>query len=295
MNKSLLITTLVFTMVTEGVLMQASAQVSANAISGVFSIAKNKQVYFSKGNLQYTPSTKTYTFAEHQWDLLAATNTPTETIDKFRWGTGDDPMRSSGDYYTFIDWGINPIEGDAPNIWFTMSKAEWSYVLFGRPNARELYGVAFIDTIYGMVLVPDTWTSPEGVSFKPFYKNQNRYSFEQWQTMEDNGAVFLPTSYGKNYRNTSPYWTTTWPSTVTTPGGLIYLLSISGCSINLDYYCGGSSRHYTRLVRDVKNVSTQADVQVEPQDVTSCKVLRNGQVLIECGGKTYSLTGVEVE
>lgn len=274
--------------------MQVNAQVPNNAICGVFSIAKDKQVYFSRGNLQYTPSTKTYTFTEHQWDLLAAANTPTETIDQFRWGTGDDPMRNSenaDDYCTFIDWGINSIESDAPNTWFTMSRAEWNYVLFGRSNARNLYGVAFIDTIFGMVLVPDTWTSPKEVSFEPFNINTNRYSFEQWQIMEDHGAVFLPSSYGKNYRQTGFYWTTTWPSVVSTPGGLIYLLSISGCSIQLEYYCRGITPHYTRLVRDSKNVSTATEMQTGKDTATAEKYLQDGQLLIFRDGVHYDIQG----
>ncbi|MDY4149904.1 MAG: hypothetical protein SOY26_09245 [Paludibacteraceae bacterium] len=45
---------------------QASAQTApANAINGKLSVAADKQVYFSQGNLQYTQSTATWAFAEH--------------------------------------------------------------------------------------------------------------------------------------------------------------------------------------------------------------------------------------
>ena len=40
------------------------------AVNGLFSVSETKQVYFSKGNLQYKPSTKTWLFAEHQWDFV---------------------------------------------------------------------------------------------------------------------------------------------------------------------------------------------------------------------------------
>ena len=39
---------------------------SEGAINGVFSVASNKKVYFSQGNLQYQASTRTWRFAEHQ-------------------------------------------------------------------------------------------------------------------------------------------------------------------------------------------------------------------------------------
>ena len=54
---------------------QASAQTApANAINGKFSVAADKQVYFSQGNLQYTQSTATWAFAEHQYDMIGEKN-----------------------------------------------------------------------------------------------------------------------------------------------------------------------------------------------------------------------------
>ena len=54
---------------------QASAQTApANAINGKFSVAADKQVYFSQGNLQYTQSTATWAFAEHQYDMIGKEN-----------------------------------------------------------------------------------------------------------------------------------------------------------------------------------------------------------------------------
>jgi len=34
-----------------------------------FSVSESKQVYFSKGNLQYNPKNETWRFAENQWDV----------------------------------------------------------------------------------------------------------------------------------------------------------------------------------------------------------------------------------
>lgn len=39
------------------------------AINGLFSVNESQQVYFSQGNLQYQPSSNTWRFAEHQYDI----------------------------------------------------------------------------------------------------------------------------------------------------------------------------------------------------------------------------------
>ena len=63
-------------------------------ISGVFSVSATQQVKFSSGNLQYTKSTKTFQFAEHQWTVLGnkdADFDEKDTFDLFAWGSGDNP------------------------------------------------------------------------------------------------------------------------------------------------------------------------------------------------------------
>ena len=68
---------------------QASAQTApANAINGKFSEAADKQVYCTQGNLQYTQSTTTWAFAEHQYDMIGKenlnnSNTLNDKIDLF--------------------------------------------------------------------------------------------------------------------------------------------------------------------------------------------------------------------
>ena len=40
----------------------------------VFSVGAGKQVTFSQGNLQYTQSTNTWSFAENQWEMIGTDN-----------------------------------------------------------------------------------------------------------------------------------------------------------------------------------------------------------------------------
>lgn len=61
-------------------------------LSGRFSVSADRQVSFSKGNLQYQASTNTWRFAENQYDYVGEDNkniSPTYSgwIDLFGWGT----------------------------------------------------------------------------------------------------------------------------------------------------------------------------------------------------------------
>ena len=169
------------------------------AIEGVFSVSKTKKVAFSQGNLQYQANTNTWRFAEHQYDMVGIgygqtyigydavlsnvvggnvqnsdnrelSPTYSGWIDLFGWGTGNNPTNSSeaiDDYSTFVDWGVNKISngGNVANVWFTLSNDEWNYLLSSRPNANDKKGMAEVNGINGLVLLPDDWTLPNGAEF----------------------------------------------------------------------------------------------------------------------------------
>ncbi len=144
--------------------MTAQASTPTGALSGKFSVSAGKQVYFSKGNLQYIGSASTpyWKFADHQYDYLGTTtsqDSSTETVDRdlFCWGTsGSAPsgQTARAPYYTTTnrahyvsnittdgtswgvgsewDWGHNAISngGNTADAWRTLTKDEWLY-LFG--------------------------------------------------------------------------------------------------------------------------------------------------------------------
>ena len=196
-------------------------------LSGKFSVSSNKQVRFSKGNLQYKASSRTWQFAENQWDIIGEdnqyiSNTYNGWIDLFGWGTGENPTLKStkhSDYpITFRDWGANRItNGDnRANLWRTMTVYESNYMCFNRLNADSLRGFATVNGVLGIVLLPDDWIKPQDVAFIPDTKDfeTNTYSIEEWQVMEKNGAVFLPNA-GEREGNVvsietiSLYWSST--------------------------------------------------------------------------------------
>ena len=170
-----------------------------------FSVAPNKKVELAKGNLQYQASTKIWRFAEHQWDVIGDNNANIAVdyagwIDLFGWGTGNNPTNSSkdfsptGEYAVFTDWGKNAISngGNAANVWRTLTRDEWNYILTGRANAQNLLGSAKIGETEGHVLLPDGFVLPAGVTFDPKDATKNVYNAAAWSKMEQAGAVFMP-------------------------------------------------------------------------------------------------------
>ena len=93
---------------------------------GAFSVSADKQVTFSKGNLQYHPANNKWRFAESQLDYIGATNSNCSStyngwLDLFGWSTSatNFGISTSTDYNdysgSFVDWGTNQIGADAPN------------------------------------------------------------------------------------------------------------------------------------------------------------------------------------
>ena len=170
-------------------------------VAKAFSVSETKQVYFSGGNLQYHCKNKEWRFAPLQYDRIGNDNakindTYNGYIDLFGWGTGSNPTlisENENDYVYFTDWGKNIDDG---NTWRTLSVDEWSYIINKRDNSSDKQGVAEVAGVNGLVLLPDEWILPDGVSFKVGFgiefRNKNVYSYEDWQKMEKAGAVFLP-------------------------------------------------------------------------------------------------------
>jgi len=160
-----------------------------------FSISRKEQVYFSKGNLQYNIANKIWRFADNQSDYIGAIeDIPTERdgwIDMFCWNTGNNPTSSTA-YYDkkFIDWGINNIGNEASNTYYTLSVENWEYLLCEREvTHRGYYSNVVINYINGistgLVLLPDDWTCPSGITFG------KSFTTAQWAELEATGAVFL--------------------------------------------------------------------------------------------------------
>ena len=74
-------------------------------------------------------------------------------------------------------------------------------MVFDRQNASSLKGVAQINGVNGLILLPDNWTCPAGVTFKSgfhsssgvsYYAAYQTFTADQWSKLEAAGAIFLP-------------------------------------------------------------------------------------------------------
>lgn len=249
-------------------------------LSGEFSVSAKKKVHFSQGNLQYQASTQTWRFAENQYDMIGSANSNISAsysgwIDWFGWGTGNNPTntsKSNSDYSTFVDWGVNAISngGNEANLWYTLSKDEWVYLFNIRTNAASLFGLGSVNGINGIIILPDSWVTPDGASFTPsttqglvdqggnYYNSNgdnfshNTYTAEQWSVMESAGAVFLPAaghrdSMGASDVGSDGYY---WSSTPKDQND-VYFLSFNANSFYPRNSLFRINGHSVRLVQDL--------------------------------------------
>ena len=266
---------------------------------GVFSVSADKQVTFSKGNLQYTQSTNTWSFASTQWEVIGTDNViggsvssaPTsgdskegtalaDKVDLFGWSTsatnfGVSTSTDGEDYSgSFVDWGTNKIGNDVPNTWRTLTDEEWNYLLRKRPNYSELCGVAQVNGVNGLIFLPDNWTCPAGVTFKSGFHRSNgveyyvayqTFTADQWSELASTGAVFLPAAgyrYGSNVSYVQ-YNGTYWSAPEVDSDDAYGLTFFSdGASMTKYNRCLGLS---VRLVKDIEwgttpDTPTQPDV-----------------------------------
>ena len=253
---------------------------------GTFSVSADKQVTFSKGNLQYTQSTNTWSFASAQYEMIGTDNVTGDSVssdpkygdekygdaladkvDLFGWSTSATNFGVStstdweNDYSgSLVDWGTNKIGNDAPNTWRTLSYVEWHYLRFDRTNADDLVGVAQVNGVNGLILLPDNWTCPAGVTFisgfhseysVEAYGQYQTFSADQWSLLESAGAVFLPAAgyrYGSNVYNVQGngyFWSAT-----ESRGANAYCLYF----YSIEARMGIPYRHYGRSVRLVKDL-----------------------------------------
>ena len=125
------------------------------------------------------------------------------------------------DYTGKADWGYNAISngGNTENIWHTLKKDEWGYVLFERNTPSQIrYANAMVNEVPGIIILPDDWNPAVYAFHNPnmdagFYANQ--IDATTWTNyLETFGCVFLPAA-GHRDGNNMYYVGTSgryWPS-----------------------------------------------------------------------------------
>ncbi|UKK62226.1 hypothetical protein L6468_00155 [Prevotella communis] len=274
----------------------AAPSVPDGALSGVFSVSDTKQVYFSKGNLRYESSK--WSFFDNQYDYY--TSYSADAWDKFGWSTsattyGMNTSAANSDYSgDFVDWGATMGTG-----WRTLTSDEWTYLfktrsastVNGTENGR--YAKAMVNNVRGIILFPDTYTHPDGVTAPTGVNdtgntgwNGNSYTVEDWTKMETAGCVFLPAA---GYRN---------GSRVNNPGSYGDYSSATPYGTDKTYgvfFGSGSltpasdgSRFYGCSVRLVQEATSDAPAAKEPATVTTAPT---GAAIVGVGKSTALVSG----
>ena len=283
--------------------------VTNGALNGKFTIdAQGNQVVFSQGNLQYKASADTWRFAKNQYDTIGSRNSNisdsyTGWIDLFGWGTGDNPTKTDVNEYTyttFKDWGENPISngGDEPNQWRTLTFLEWVYILHTRPNCVNLRGKATVNNVRGYILLPDEWSLPKDLHFTPDPADwtTNTYYADEWQEMEESGAVLLVAAgfrFGVDNVGLFGDWVMYWSSTPIDE----YAAGCVGFFNNFENTQNARSNgEAVRLVQDLSPTATaiQSPVVEKNSQSTATKHIKDGHVYILSGEQMYNTIGQQV-
>lgn len=150
-----------------------------------------------------------------------------------------------GDYAN-LDWGVyNAISngGNEAGLWRTFSYSDINYLYGDRPNAAYLHAEGSVNGVRGSILLPDAWILPEGVTFVG--SAYNEYTLEEWNIMENAGAVFLPYAGYRQYNSGNVVYCANelnyWSSTTSSSHGY------SNC------WGGGGYRYYGKSVRLIQN------------------------------------------
>ena len=240
--------------ISESVTLFFPVEAPEGAIDGLFTINEDGgKVFFSMGNLQYNKNTGIWSFMEHQYDRVEQLGQDVGEdyagqgiVSLFGWGTSGydhgahcyqpwSTSTSPSDYYPYgnnlinldeqtgqADWGYNAIAngGNTEHLWRVLTKDEWGYVFETRTTPSGIrFAKARVGNVNGVILLPDDWSgSYFNLNFpnttNVYYEN-NLISLEQWDVIEQHGAVFLPAAGYRldteifNTGSSGHYWSST--------------------------------------------------------------------------------------
>lgn len=275
----------------------SSISAPTGALPALYTVnANGNQVFFSKGNLFYDGDAETpsWGFFTSQWEYLGGdeqgTNNEKIKRDLFCWGTSNyphgavnyQPWKTSTDYLNYkiygdntgtmslydgtgkADWGYNKIwnGGNKENLWRTPKggeNSEWVYILQTRTtNSGILYAKAKVDTVCGLIILPDDWSAATYTLNYPNNPNKNytvnKISISDWNTyFQSVGCVFLPCAGGRygdrvdKQNSAGGYWSSTTSGSLDTAYGWGFYSSMMLFNYAGTERGGGGS---VRLVRD---------------------------------------------
>lgn len=180
---------------------------------------------------------------------------------------------------TGADWGVaNRFMSERVRTgWRTLTANEWQYLFQTRANATARRAKATVGGVKGLILLPDDWVLPTGATLTTdavattSYAS-NELSVDDWEPLEDAGAIFLPATGFRAAVSTNSATTTADDYTGTgkptvgdadhsgNPTGSYWSTTYSGSQAYRFYFANGSNTpksaterykgYGVRLVRD---------------------------------------------
>lgn len=303
--------------ITEASISGINATGPIGMLPGVFSVAADRQVRFSKGNLRYSVDSGTWSFFDRQYNCGPSDyeDGHDKEISLFTWGynstksiipdgtDGDNVSRTSGDLEQSEDWGSQIGDG---YTWRTLTNAEWQYLLKNRTDANRKYSVATVCGMHGLIILPDIFIDPmknggSGAFVTHISRwTSNVYTGGDWEAMEYAGAVFLPDAGlrdGMGIWNAGGHY---WSSSVYPEplyANIIYFNESN--TFNLDHYrrgCGCSVRlvtstnaTYTYTVSFDSNGKTASGMPASIKEIAYGAAIAKPSSIPTAGG--YIFTG----
>ena len=253
-----------------------------------FSVAPDRQVWFSQGDLQYRATTDTWRFAPHQWTFVGRDNDKAAAdydgwIDLFGWGTSGrdhgavhyqpwckipdtksnilyraygNPDANLYDETGEADWGYNAISngGNREGLWRTLTVDEWTYLLCSRNTASGFrFVMAQVAGKDGLIVFPDRWKST-CYAFNAVNAFQacssNVITDDDWTgVLEPAGAVFLPMAGVRAIDGMHENTSVYFTSSVAISNAWLIVVTNAGWWVSTEGHFGGGSS--VRLVREV--------------------------------------------
>lgn len=172
-----------------------------NLLAGSFSVAANKKVRFTKGNLYWNGST--FAFEANQTD--SQTQFTSKHVSHFYWtkNTCFLPYAKDYNYYIqstsskFFCGEENPLTVEGTSGLYALTKDEWLYILNSR-NQTNRCAKARVNNVPGVLIFPDNYngtTTGTGINTEntdDVYFPAESINTEIWSAMESAGVVFLP-------------------------------------------------------------------------------------------------------
>jgi hypothetical protein len=282
----------------EGIAVNLVSTSPVGTINSKFSVAADKQVYFSQGNLQYRASTKTWRFAENQYDYVGdalygnvyvgavkcnnanISSTYTGWIDLFGWGTSGynhgavcyrpwSYSDNNSDFYAYGESGNN--------LYDQTGQADWGYNAISNGGNQENSG----------------WRTLKSSEWDYVLNTRNTNSGIRFAHVIVNGVfgvVLLPddwdaSTYVLNNTNITNITAADWTNTLEVNGAVFlpaagYRLGTSCSQLNSagDYWSSSSSTdRYSRCLYFTNTGTLNSTNVNDRRQGLSVRLVRNAQ------------------